>query len=357
MADTGGLLSDSPVGGGLREDRLKFSSYAKVLAEAAVNTQGPITIGIFGGWGAGKTSLMRLIQKEVEKKSDRAAAVWFNAWQYEKEEHLIVPLTATVRKGLERTWPEKLAQGAKSMGDALRSIAYGFSIKGKIGVPLISEAEVNLSPKDMIERYQSLTKDAVLARSLYFDAFEALETCARECDAPRVVVFVDDLDRCFPPKAVELLEGIKLVLDQPGFSFILGVNDAIIQAFVTTKYEKDFHIDPSYFVDYLDKIVQVKVPVPRRKPGDMTDYILELIQKGGVLSKAAARDAVSLIAEACNRNPRSIVRMLNRIIVTSRIEREDDNEDYDPPCPAAAHRHRRSPFRRFSQGPRHRHKP
>jgi len=324
------LLGDVPVRESKRGDLLKFSSYATVLARATIETKDSITIGVFGEWGTGKTSLMRLIQDEVDKEK-AAAAVWFNAWQYEKEEHLIVPLTATINKELEKkTWSDKLAGGAKSMRDALRAIAYGFSIKGKVGIPLISEAEVNLSPKDMIERYQDLTKDSVLARSLYFDAFEKLKECAKASGAaPRIVVFVDDLDRCFPPKAVELLEGIKLVLNQPGFSFVLGVNDAIIQAFIKTKYAKDYNIPESYFEDYLDKIVQVKVPVPAREPGDMAEYIGSLIKEGQVFPEESAADLVPLIAEAGKRNPRSIIRLLNRIMVIVRIGKLEGKE-YDP---------------------------
>jgi len=326
------LLGDVPVLESQRGDLLKFSSYARVLARAAIETKDSITIGVFGQWGTGKTSLMRLIKDEVANE-DTAAPVWFNAWQYEKEEHLIVPLTATINKQLDEQaskWKGKLAEGAKSLREALRAIAYGFSIKGKVGIPHISEAEINLSPKDMIERYQDLTKDSVLARSLYFDAFEKLEECAAKgAAAPRIVVFVDDLDRCFPAKAVELLEGIKLVLNQPGFSFVLGVNDTIIQAFIRTKYAKDCNLDGSYFEDYLDKIVQVKVPVPAREPGDMTEYITSLLKEGRVFPQKSAVDLVPLIAEACKRNPRSIIRLLNRIMVTVRIGTLEDKE-YDP---------------------------
>ena len=324
------LLGDTPVLESARSDLLQFESYAKVLAGAAVESRDPITIGVFGHWGCGKTSLLRLMKKEVEDNAD-AAAVWFNAWQYEKEEHLIVPLTATISKQLENPkWSDRLKKGAERLRDALRSIAYGISIKGKVGIPLMSEAEVNLSPKGMIDRYQDLTKDSVLARSLYFDAFEHLEAFSKEgTPAPRIVVFVDDLDRCFPEKAVELLEGIKLVLNRPGFSFVIGVNEEIIQAFIEHKYAKDYPIDGSLMKDYLDKIVQVKVRVPEREPAEMTGYIQALVSESKVFEDNVIADVVPLIAEACNRNPRSIIRLLNRIIVTVRIG-ELEQKEYHP---------------------------
>ena len=281
---------------------------------------------------------MRLIEKEVTGTYPNAVAVWFNAWQYEKEEHLIVPLVATINKELEKrkkSWSEdSLITGANRIRDALRAIAYGFSVKGKIGIPMFSEAEVNLSPKDMIQRYQDLTKDTVLSRSLYFDAFEELSKCVGDGKAPRIVVFVDDLDRCFPDKAVALLEGIKLVLHQPGFSFVLGVNEAITHAFIKTKYEKEFQIRGSFFDDYLDKIVQVKIPVPKRESGDMGDYIQNLLDEAGIFVDGTGKsdtqkDAIPLIAQACKNNPRSIVRLLNRIHVTTRIGSMEKCE-YDP---------------------------
>jgi formylglycine-generating enzyme required for sulfatase activity len=326
------LLGDVPILEGNRNDLLKFDSCAQVLGNAAMETPDSITIGIFGKWGTGKTSMMRLIKSKVEA-NDAAVAVWFNAWQYEKEEHLIVPLTATITRAIDKklkqgNWGEALKSAAAKVRDALRSIAYGFEIKGKIGIPLVSEAEINLSGQDMIERYQNLTKDSVLARSLYFDAFEQLEKCAHAGkDSPRIVVFIDDLDRCFPDKAVALLEGIKLVLNQPGFSFVLGIHDEIIREFVKKKYSGECGIDGVHFEDYLDKIIQVKVPVPERDPGDMTRYIETLLTEANVVDQKDIPHLVSLLAESANRNPRSIVRLVNRIIVAIRINEIDKNEN------------------------------
>ena len=72
--ETTSLLGDSPVLETGRDDLLKYTATATVLARAAVGTSNPLTIGVFGEWGTGKTSLMRLIQREVAK-NDHAAAV------------------------------------------------------------------------------------------------------------------------------------------------------------------------------------------------------------------------------------------------------------------------------------------
>jgi formylglycine-generating enzyme required for sulfatase activity/Cdc6-like AAA superfamily ATPase len=326
------LLGDVPVGEYGRVDKLGFSATAEVLAISTLETRDPLTIGIFGRWGVGKTSLMRLIKQKVEEIDENGAfAVWFNAWQYEKEEHLIVPLIATINKelGKRKGLGENLVNAINKIKEYLTDIACGISIKGEIGFPFVTKGEVTISPKDMREGKKETNKDTLLSRSLYFEAFERLSELAEKSEVPRIVVFIDDLDRCLPNNAMELLEHIKLVLSQRGFAFVLGVNDEIISALVRKKFTKDYELDPSCSEDYLDKIVQVKIHVPRRKAKEMDKYISNLLDAGKVFPESSPKDIIPSIAEAGRRNPRSIVRLLNRIIVISRIGKLE-GKDYDP---------------------------
>jgi predicted KAP-like P-loop ATPase len=129
------LIADQAIGeSDLRTaDGLGFETYAQVLATAAADTKGPFTIGVFGEWGTGKTSLMRLIKKNLEA-SPNIVTVWFNAWRYDKEDHPIVPLVGTIVHELEKHKDDKavLAQTRRSLVGALRAIAYGFSAKAKV---------------------------------------------------------------------------------------------------------------------------------------------------------------------------------------------------------------------------------
>ncbi|MCH7920716.1 MAG: hypothetical protein IIC50_22405, partial [Planctomycetes bacterium] len=261
------LLSDEPVLETGRSDNLGFGPAAEVLAQAAVHTASPMTIGVFGNWGTGKTSLMRLMHEIVDQADKqgsgdkRAVPVWFNAWQYEREEHLVVPLIATIARDIKKKqeqWEKitldtevaeavkssmnKIMEGGKQVHDALRSVLYGISMKGKLGVPHLGELEISTSMKDMIERYEAVTQDTFMARSLYFDAFDQLRDLTRDGDIrkPQIVVFIDDLDRCFPEQAVNLLESIKLILHQPNFAFVLGIYPQIIEEFIRNKYAAQY---------------------------------------------------------------------------------------------------------------------
>ncbi|WP_433261329.1 P-loop NTPase fold protein [Actinosynnema sp. CS-041913] len=67
---------------------------------AATDTRGPFTIGVFGEWGTGKTSLMRMVERNLAA-DENVVTVWFNAWRYEQEEPPIVPLVGTIVRALE----------------------------------------------------------------------------------------------------------------------------------------------------------------------------------------------------------------------------------------------------------------
>ncbi|MGH3037778.1 MAG: P-loop NTPase fold protein, partial [Gaiellaceae bacterium] len=107
------LLLDVPS----KTPALGFPERARALAEIVIASDPRFAVGIFGGWGSGKTTLMEAIEEAIiGSKPDHAIAVWFNAWRYEKETHLIVPLLDTVREALLK-WSD--AQAKKQPREAV----------------------------------------------------------------------------------------------------------------------------------------------------------------------------------------------------------------------------------------------
>jgi hypothetical protein len=258
------LLCDQAMGEGdaTSVDGLGFETYAKVLANAAIGTDGPFTIGIFGEWGSGKTSLMRLIETQLNTDK-RVLTVWFNAWRYENEEHPIVPLVGSIIRELQKHKPftSQLKEAGSSLIRALRAVAYGFSSKATVKVPGFAEIEASFVAKDMIDRDEKLTPDPLLDRSLYYQAFEALSAVQLPRNT-RIVVLIDDLDRCFPDQAIRLLESIKLVLNQTEFTFVLGVARKVIEGYLRHRYNTQYGIADFQGDAYLDKIVQLPFHIP-----------------------------------------------------------------------------------------------
>jgi hypothetical protein len=236
------LLLDVPS----RQPALGFSETARALAQIILQSDPQFAIGIFGGWGSGKTTLMRAIEDELD--STRVVSVEFSAWRYEKEEHLIVPLLDTIREALV-TWSDEHptdAQTAKrtaaTVGRVTRSILAGVSIR--VGLP--HALEMSFDANKALEAGREFRRrelEARVPRSFYHASFRALsdafaEFVGEQADR-RIVVFVDDLDRCLPENALQVLESMKLFFDLQGFVFVVGLDQEIVELVIDAKYGRD----------------------------------------------------------------------------------------------------------------------
>jgi len=257
---------------------------------------------------------MRLVQRELDKDA-RVVTVWFNAWRYEQDEHPIVPLVGTIVRELERhkSFRQRLAGGGQSLMRALRAVAYGFSAKTKVKVPGFAEIEAGFVAKEMIDREEKLTPDPLLDRSLYYDAFESLGSVKLGDDC-RIVVLIDDLDRCFPDQAIRLLESIKLVLSQPGFIFLIGVARQVIEGYLQHRYSTEFGIADFQGQLYLDKVVQLPFFIPPNTER-MEAFCGVILNRVAPEVRAQLGGILPGVGEAFGGNPRAIIRFINNILI------------------------------------------
>ena len=317
------LIADQAIGEAhaRQADGLGFDAYAQVLAQSALDTPGPFTIGVFGEWGTGKTSLMRLIQSRLSGEPN-VATVWFNAWRYEKEEHPIVPLVGTIVRELEShtAFSQRFGDSAKKLIRALRAVAYGFSATSTVRIPGFAEVEASFVAKDMIDRQEKLTPDPLLDRSLYYGAFNSLESLQLERDL-RVVILIDDLDRCFPDQAIRLLESIKLVLAQRGFIFVLGVARQVIEGYLHHRYATKYGITDFKGQLYLDKIVQLPFHIPPAT-GRMDEFCAQILDDQPAAVTGQLAGVLPTIGEALGANPRAVIRFVNNILIDFAINSE-----------------------------------
>ncbi len=306
------FIGDNPIGlEAGAQDGLGFEDYASALANLVLSSNEPVSIGIFGDWGSGKTSLMNLIKKNVETNAQgTATTVWFNAWRYESESHPIVPLCATIISAIEAQ-KGILGKSFDAVVKALRSIANGFALKTKVKLPLVAETEVGFAIKDMINE-----DNALLEQSLYYNAFEKLDKASSQLKENKIVIFIDDLDRCFPEHAIRLIESVKLVLSQPGFVFVFGLDKKTISSFVSQKYATVAGVSGEM---YLDKLFQVTFFIPDYSHL-IGDYAAMLVKSH--LEASAKKEFAPLfptIGSFCRNNPRAVKRFLNNILIDRAI--------------------------------------
>ena len=137
-AFVGHVVLDVPA----KHPTLSFGQIATYLASIVLASEPRFATGIFGGWGSGKSTLMEEIERLVVNRQDQVIVVQFNAWRYEREPHLIIPLLDTMRAALSE-WAAKpensdiasdrVSDIARRVGCVVRALVRATSLN--VGVP------------------------------------------------------------------------------------------------------------------------------------------------------------------------------------------------------------------------------
>lgn len=314
---------------------LGFDAYANALAGIVAHSPAEFAVGVFGTWGSGKTTLMRAIQTRLAGR-DEIVTVWFTAWRYEKEPHLIVPLLDVLREELERraaagkTEEQAAASPARRAAVAVARAARAFLA----GVKLSAKApafEASWEPSKTIEALQTEDVKASDSLSFYHTAFLMLRQAISEFSAGgtrRIVVFVDDLDRCLPENALEVLESMKLFFDVEGFVFVVGLDHAIAELAVQHKYAEQgasASTPPVSGTDYIKKIFQVPFALPRIGADQMHEYLNNIALNAPFAADQAAdftlhvRPHLDYVSGDNTVNPREVKRLINTYVLQMKM--------------------------------------
>lgn len=285
------------------EDLLGYRFHAKLLKEIVLDkSMLPTSIGIFGNWGYGKSSLMLLLEKEIneeiamhvaEGNTPRILQVRFNGWQYESYEttkySLIQVLLDSVEKYLSdnRDVFEKLDILLKR----INLLKLGVLLLKKYVWDKIPNAIKSNLPQaddlkecigvDDITKFQNEFQNE--HTSLFVTKFRTLlESIVEEAKFDSIIVYIDDLDRCSGEKMIECIEAIKLFLNVKNTAFVLGADERMVERAIKEHYpeiEQDKRQIYSPFSDYLEKLIQIPYRLPRLSLNEQYTYILFLLLK------------------------------------------------------------------------------
>lgn len=284
-------------------DLLYYTPIAKTVERLLRESRGaPVTIGVHGDWGAGKSSVLKMTQ-QLLSTDERVCCIWFNGWTFEGFEDAKTVVIQTIVDELQRARPgsAKVAEAAKKVlrrvdWFKLAKVGGGLGLTALSGIPsidLIKGAVESIttfaqnpgehlsveSLKGLAEKAGGFIKDAEeqseqLPKHMHeFRAeFEELLTAA---DIDQLVVIVDDLDRCLPKTAIATLEAIRLFLFVNRTAFVVGADEAMIEYAVREHFpDLPQGSGPvTYARNYLEKLIQVPFRIPALGLAETRSYI------------------------------------------------------------------------------------
>ncbi|NUP14284.1 MAG: hypothetical protein HOW73_50270 [Polyangiaceae bacterium] len=263
----------------------------------------PATIGVFGDWGSGKTTVLRMVEDELRDQKD-VVVVSFNGWLFEgygdaksalmgtildtiaARQGLTEQATGTIKRLLSRVnWMRLFGWGAKAAAGGAAAYAAGGLPALTAGAALHAGAAIASNAKDVdLDEVGKLYAQADEARRELREFRAEFAKLLADAQIERLVVTIDDLDRCLPETVIETLEAIKLFLFVPNTAFVLGADERLVKYAVRRRFPELPGEHAEVGRDYLEKLVQFPVRVPPLGRPEMETYINLLFARIGGLT-------------------------------------------------------------------------
>jgi len=364
------FLSDLPVDN-CGADRLEMSEHVKEVVKIITQSgcSSSQNISIYGDWGKGKTSFLKMVENQLGKcnsqketgQDKHVVTVFYQAWRYDSDKYPLETLIGTL---IEKLSSEK-AVWYKKVHDHLEKIFAGlevqastgllgsnFSLKYNVDKTLKQKAdkkaknEANLTTAQRcFKKVETLTGLLSSNFSLKYNADEAHLTIAQKCFKQvnpfnpqnaegKIVLFLDDLDRCQPDVAIRLLEGLKQIFDFHGFFIVMGLNKRILDGYVKKRFEEMGIVRGGvhrYFeklfkteIDLNDNMVQTGITsfleyhMQKLQKEIQKEFYSKLTRKADYkrhLPDDHWQTIIQIITIACQKNPRTAIKLFNEYIL------------------------------------------
>ncbi|MGV8134986.1 MAG: P-loop NTPase fold protein [Mangrovibacterium sp.] len=302
------------------EDLLGFKVHADLLINVINDeTVLPVTIGVFGDWGSGKSSILQIIKSEFDNEENKdTLCIYFNGWTFEGYDDAKAALLNAILKDIEdnkklseevkQTVKEKATKLWKSIdwmrgaGMIMKNIALpavsAYFTGGLSLIPFVSQKlsewgidtpeklVAKLQSEDGTELFKSLTKEDDKREdktNAVADFRKNFDDLLKATKFKKLVVIIDDLDRCTPDRIIDNLEAVKLFLNVSKTAFIIGADPRIVKHAIEYRYKQKGKMvdaeDADIVKDYLEKLIQIPYNLPKLSDSEVETYISLLICK------------------------------------------------------------------------------
>tara|TARA_R110000764_G_scaffold238612_1_gene336032 strand:+ start:515 stop:2356 length:1842 start_codon:yes stop_codon:yes gene_type:complete len=248
----------------------------------------PCSIGVFGDWGSGKSSLMRMVEETYSRDKD-VLIINFNGWLFEGyEDTKTVLMGRIVNEIIKKRKPQDKALkiAAKllkkidllKIGQSAVKHGAGFMLMGPAGLALTTTSDIlsklsNADYEEYIKKQNENTDPDEILKNDIQEFHLAFEELIKETNLKKIVVLIDDLDRCSPDTVIGTLEAIKLFLFAKNTAFIIGADERLIKHAVRRRFPEIPGDNTEVGRDYLEKLIQYPIRIPPLSDLELTTYI------------------------------------------------------------------------------------
>lgn len=310
-----------------KQDFLNYGETATLVAEVIADTRMlPTSIGVFGSWGTGKSTLLNIIEQEIRgsETTKSVILVRFDAWLYQGYDDAKAALMDVISESLITTAEAAQNDGLikRAMGLAgrvrwFRAVGFAAEIVAAVhGTPLFGGARAaaagaeqileGAATEDDLKKVRDGTKEVsdkvaglvkpktVRTPPKEVDEFkEEFGALLRDLDRT-LVVFVDNLDRCMPEQTIRTLEAMRLFLFMNKTAFVVAADEDMVRRSVRAYFSD---IGDKHVTDYLDKLVQVPVRVPMLGVREVRAYLFQLLADASSAGADKQEQARTLLSE------------------------------------------------------------
>ena len=294
------------------KDLLGFNVHASLLKSVVTNEKNlPITIGLYGDWGSGKSSVLEILKEQL-KDDEETVVVYFDGWTFESFDDAKIALIQGIVDELEKNkkFLSKVGDGLSDLKDdfvklkdsinwmrllkvtakmVVPTIA-AFSTGGASIIPTIALALKdnqnslnNIIEEGRLEEFlkQNVVKEEEEKKYAAVREFRSdFENLIQKSKQGKVVILIDDLDRCLPRHIIDSLEAIKLFLNVPKTAFVIAADEFIVSNAIKSEYKS--LIDASNDGEgnredlgksYMEKFIQLPYHLPTLSRKEVETYV------------------------------------------------------------------------------------
>lgn len=286
----------------------------------------PSCIGLYGDWGSGKSSLMHMCKHQLEQQNDGTICLLFNGWLYESYDDAKTAILASILDGIKenRELPETAMLILKSLYDSVDKFK---AIKGgiKFGIDMALSgglgAITNLTIKEVTKKAKKVVsgvdeesmiqaiKDKLDYKEVREDIREFREKFTKlikEAGIKKLVIFVDELDRCNPTTILDTLEAMRLFLFNGNVSFVIGADERHVTYAIKSKFDDIEGINMDIGKEYQEKLIQYPIRIPSMNKDETEFYIMCLLSENE-LNATELDSLLEYLQEKRKKNPLEFV--------------------------------------------------